>query len=155
MPPAKFCWDSGVFVAWLTAEPRSEEELAGLREVVDLADSRRAIIVTSSLAFTEVLGDQPHHPVRDIFANLFRRPQFISQDPTPAISNLAADVRDELRADGRSLQTPDAVMLATAIAHHVDALHTFDGHLLRLNGHRAAHGIVICKPQGVQTLLNF
>ena len=71
---------------------------------------------------------------------------------------MAHDLRDYYaeRADqygGKTLATPDALHVSTAILYRVDEFHTFDGGglgkslgLLPLNGNIGGHKLVICKP---------
>jgi predicted nucleic acid-binding protein len=145
MQKPKFCWDATIFISHLTGEIRTPEETAGLAEVVDLTDSNRAIIITSSLLHTEVIGDSR---VIAALNALFRRPNFVQMNVSPEISRAAGRIRD-----ATGLKTPDAIYVATAIEFRVDALHSFDDHHLRLSGAREVGGLVICKPRGVQTLL--
>lgn len=66
---------------------------------------------------------------------------------------MAGRIREQVLDSGLNLSTEDASYIATAIAYRADSLHSFDSHHLRLNGHPAVNGLVICKPKGQQTLL--
>ncbi len=153
MPRNRYCWDSSVFIALLTGEERPEEEKAGLLEVADLVERGEAIIVTSSLVRAEVLGDSSTPTVRSALDALFRRPQFVSLDVNATIGERAARLRESLRREGRRLASADAIFVATALAFLADALHTFDDRLLHLSGSPLVDALVICKPQGTQTVL--
>jgi predicted nucleic acid-binding protein len=149
----RFGWDATVFIALLTNEVRSADDLAGLAEVVELADQRRARIVTSALIHSEAIG-RPRNPhVVQALERLFKRPNFIQMDINPEISRMGGRIREQVLEDGLSLTTEDASYIATALAYKVDAFHTFDHHQLRLAGHRSVGSLVICKPRGSQTLL--
>jgi hypothetical protein len=76
------------------------------------------------------------------------------------IASLAHDIRDHYMVrkdefDGKTLSTPDAIHLATAVLYRVDEFHTFDGGgssskslgLIPLSGDVGGHKLMICKPQ--------
>lgn len=153
MPLHKFCWDATVFIAILTGEQRSADDMAGLAEVIELADQGRAIIVTSALIHSEAIGRPEYPNVADALRKLFQRPNFIHMDLNPELSRMAGRIREQVFDSGLSLKTEDASYIATAIAYRADALHSFDRDHLRLSGHPAVGGLVICKPKGQQTLL--
>ena len=48
----------------------------------------------------------------------------------------------------RSIKTPDALVLATAIIYKVDALHTLEDKMKKLNGSSTVDGLRICAPCG-------
>ena len=145
-----FCWDASVFVTLLTRETRSEPELAGLREVLHLVAAHQAVVVTSSTARTEVLGDGRDPRVRAAFNELFARPGFVSYQVSDALADLAGDLREEARRLKKKLSTPDSQYIATAMIYEAEALHTFDPHMLRLNGEACVRGLRICHPKGNQ-----
>lgn len=149
----KYCWDATVFLALLTREERTPDELAGLAEVMEIVDQGRARIVTSALIHSEAIGRPENPHVVEALAGLFQRPNFVHMDLNPELSRMAGRIREQVIEDGMKLTTEDASYIATAIAYRVDALHTFDHHQLRLSDHRATGGLVICKPRGSQTLL--
>jgi len=153
MPRPKYCWDSSVFIALLTGEERAEGETEGLLEIVDAADCGKAVIVASAQVMTEVLPDLDDPTVSRRLEDLFKRAAFQMFDINQPILTKARNIRRLGRQNGRSIKSPDAVIAATAIIHEVDALHTFDGQLLNLSGEPEVDGLVICKPQGSQTIL--
>jgi predicted nucleic acid-binding protein len=153
MPRPKYCWDSCVFISLLTGEPRPEADRIGLFEVVDLVDRDQATIITSALVRTEVLDRTPNSVVRASLDGLFRRPTFVVMDLSGPIADRAGAIRQRVIDEGGSVRTPDAIFIATAIAHRADALHTFDDRLLRLSGSAHVEGLTICKPHAVQTVL--
>ena len=153
MPKPKYCWDSCIFVTILTGEERSPEELQGLNEVIDLVDRRRALIITSSIVRTEVLDDIDDPKVRQGLDALFRRSSFLTVDVNNAISDKAGELRNRARAANRRLRVPDAIFVATALTHRVDALHTFDDQLLGWSQQTEVDGLLICRPGAEQTIL--
>lgn len=153
MPPSKFCWDSTVFVTHLTGELRTQDEIDGLNEVVDLADRGAAIIVTCAMAEIEVIGPRGDPITVEKFRALFKRPEFQMVDINPVISQLAGELRALARDDGRSLHSADSTFVATAMAYRLDGLHTFDEGILGLDGKPYVRGLSITKPRGTQTIL--
>lgn len=154
MPNPNYCWDSGVFIALLTGESaRTAEEIAGMREVVDLVDRGGAIISTSAMAQPEVLSNRANPDTREKFEALFKRQNFQVIPANSAIFTLATEIREEATREGRSIRTPDAIFIATAVAYRLDALHTFDEKLLAVSGRSCARGLLICKPRASQTVL--
>jgi predicted nucleic acid-binding protein len=91
--------------------------------------------------------------VRERFNALFKTPSFFRADTNQAIWERAAAIREAGVQDGRRIKTPDAVHIATAIEYRVDALHTFDGKLLKLSGKDYVEGLKICTPHAEQMLL--
>ncbi|HEX8165602.1 MAG TPA: PIN domain-containing protein [Beijerinckiaceae bacterium] len=75
------------------------------------------------------------------------------------VASLAHDIRDHYMAraaefGGKTLSTPDAIHLATAILYRADEFHTFDNDgsakslgLIPLSGNVGGHRLTICKPQ--------
>jgi predicted nucleic acid-binding protein len=153
MPQIKYCWDTTVLIAILTREQRASDEITAMLEVVDAADAGKAIIISSVTLKSEVLNSDRFPTLRGDLDDLFSRPNYVMYDVTPGISDIVADVRESARRDGRRIKTPDATFIATAIAHRVAALHTFDEQLLGLNGSAHIQGLEICHPRGVQTVL--
>jgi predicted nucleic acid-binding protein len=154
MPKNKFLWESGIFITILTAERRSDEELSGLREVMDIVDRGQATIVVSSSASGEVLNKNGDSTVRDRFHRRYQNPAFFRADTNDAIWQRVAMIREAAERDDRKVKTPDAVHIATAIEYKVDAMHTFDDKLLRLSGKPYVEGLIICKPKAEQMMLD-
>jgi predicted nucleic acid-binding protein len=146
----KYYWDTSIFLAWLMNEKRAPGEMEGLAEVAALFDRREAVLVTSVLAKTEVLESSLDATGRALFDDIFKRSNIVLCDVTEPISDLAREIRDHGKLSGRNIKTPDATHLATAIIYRVDAMHTFDGRLLSLNGAGTGRQLVVCKPRGVQ-----
>jgi predicted nucleic acid-binding protein len=61
-----------------------------------------------------------------------------------------AEAARNLIWDFPHLKPKDAIHAATAIAHQVDELHTFDDHLLKLSGKIGYPPLKICEPEFVQ-----
>jgi len=133
-----------MFLAWLKDEERKSGEMDGVREVIERSKRRDCRIMTSVLTTVEVLQSKIPAGVDTMFGGLMRRITRVGIDTK--IAQLAHDVRNEFAKGGRSLKTPDAIHLATAILHRADEFHTFDEPLLGMSGNVAGHKLVICKP---------
>lgn len=148
MPSRLYCWDSVTFIAVLNGGiHRTREEISGLREVIDMVERRQARILTSELILAEVLDNAGQ------LERLMKRPEYFMVSASGPILRRVRELREAARREGRSLKTPDATYIATALAYRVEALHTFDGQLLGLSRSPLIDGLQICKPSGEQTNL--
>jgi predicted nucleic acid-binding protein len=150
MATPKYYWDTTAFLALLHND-KSPEEMAGLLEVVDMADAGEAYIITSVETVTEVLDRNGYPPARERFRKIFERPNYRMVQKSLAIGEKAADLRQKILR----LKAPDATHLATALLYKVDELHTFDGDdLLKLDGEAVVEGLKIRKPSAPQKRLD-
>ena len=151
-----YYWDSCLFIAWLKDEQRKTGEMDGVRDVIERAKRREAKLMTSVLTLTEALSSKIPVGMDTLFANLLKR--ISKQGIDTKIATLAHDLRDyyvqkSVEHEGKTLSSPDALHLATAILYRADEFHTFDERgsrnhlgLLRLTGNVAGHNLTICKP---------
>jgi predicted nucleic acid-binding protein len=139
-----YYWDTCLFLAWLKDEDRQSGEMDGVREVIERQQRRDCRIMTSVLTGVEVLQSKIPAGVDRLFNGLMRRLNRVGIETK--IAQLAHDIRDHYAKEGRSIKTPDALHLATAIIHRADEFHTFDTQLIGLSGNVAGHRLVICKP---------
>lgn len=151
----KVCWDSCVLITILLgSDPdRTREELQALREAVTAFDSGDLIIVVPAHIHSEVLDPIEDPDIRDRFDRLLRRTNLVVQDITQEVSRISGRVRSQARAAGRSIKTADSLFIATALLHECDALHTYDGRLLRLSGSEVVDELPVVIPQVEQTEL--
>lgn len=155
MPSSKVCWDACVFTSLLDGGVgRSPDEVSGLREVVDLVDRSGLIVITSTMIETEVIGEIEDPGVVARLEALFQRPNIVQVAASAEIMRKAGQIRTAARDAGRGIKAADAIYVATALLHHADALHSFDGKVLRLDGHVAVDGLPILKPRADQTILS-
>jgi predicted nucleic acid-binding protein len=152
-----YYWDTCLFLAWIKDEQRPSGEMDGVREIIDRSKRRQVKIVTSVLTSVEVLQSRLPVGMANLFSGLTKRITRLGMDTK--VASLAHDIRDyyTVRATefgGKTLSTPDAIHLATAIIYRVDEFHTFDNEssskslgLLPLSGNVGGHGLTICKPQ--------
>lgn len=151
-----YYWDTCLFLAWLKDEQRNTGEMDGVREVVDRVKRREVKLMTSVLTLTEVLSSKIPAGIDTLFTALLKRVS--KQGVDTKVATLAHDLRDyyvqrSAEHEGKTLSTPDAIHLATAILYRADEFHTFDEKngrntlgLLPLTGDVAGHRLTICKP---------
>lgn len=153
-----YYWDTCLFLAWLKDEERPSGEMDGIREVIERSKRREVKIVTSVLTAVEVLQSSLPVGIPKLLEGLTKR--IIRAGMDSKVASLAHDIRDHYMVrkeefGGKTLSTPDAIHLATAILYRVDEFHTFDGGgsnsktlgLIPLSGNVGGHRLIICKPQ--------
>jgi predicted nucleic acid-binding protein len=152
-----YYWDTCLFLAWIKDEERPTGEMAGVREIVSRVKRREVVLMTSVLTLTEVLQSRIPAGMNTLFTGLLRR--FEVKGIDIKIARLAHDLRDYYtqRAPefaNKTLSTPDALHLATAIMYRADEFHTFDLKgsqrslgLLPLSGNVGGNKLTICKPE--------
>jgi predicted nucleic acid-binding protein len=131
-------------------------EMDGVREIVERHKRREVRLMTSVLTMTEVLSAKIPAGMDTLFGGLMKR--INKQGIDTKIATLAHDLRNHYVVNsaqfgGKTLSTPDALHLATAILYRVDEFHTFDDSngrnsigLLQLSGNVGGNDLKICKP---------
>ena len=148
-----YYWDTCLFLAWLKDEERPTGEMDGVRDIIERSKKRDARIMTSVLTTTEALSARIPAGMDTLFQQMMRRVSRVGIDIK--VASLAHDIRNYYaKGGGKTLSTPDAIHLATAIIFRVDEFHTFDGNgsrkslgLLPLSGNVAGNRLAICKPE--------
>lgn len=140
-----FYWDSCLFLAWLKDEDRKQGEMDGVRDIIQRMKRRDAKIMTSVLTTVEVLSTKIPAGMDTLFRDLIKRLNRQSMDIR--VATIAHDLRNHYVIAGRSLKSPDAIHLATAILYRADEFHTFDDQLLSLSGNVGGHKLIVCKPE--------
>jgi len=111
-----YYWDACLFLAWIKDEERPTGEMDGVRDIIDLSKKRDAIIMTSVLTSVEVLAAKIPAGMDTLFQQLMRRVQRVGIDTK--IVTLAHDIRNHYtKLGGKTVATPDAIHLATAIIY--------------------------------------
>ena len=139
-----YYWDTCLFLAWLKDEERRTGEMDGVRDIIQRMKRRDARVMTSVLTSVEVLAARIPVGIDSPFKGLLKRVSQVSMDIR--VASLAHDLRNHYAMAGRSLKTPDAIHLATAIHYRVDEFHTFDDQLISLSGNVGGHKLAVCKP---------
>lgn len=148
-----YYWDTCLFLAWLKDEERKAGEMDGVREVIERAKRREVKLITSVLTSVEVLAAKIPAGMDTLFSGLMKRMNRQGMDVR--VASLAHDLRNHYAMKGgKTLSTPDAIHLATAILCRADEFHTFDQEgssrslgLIPLSGDVAGHRLIICKPE--------
>lgn len=155
-----YYWDACLFLAWIKDEERPTGEMDGVREIIDLSKKRDATIMTSVLTTVEVLSAKIPAGMDTLFQQLMRRVRRVGIDTK--IVTLAHDIRNHYTImGGKTVATPDAIHLATAIIWRATEFHTFDllgsrqslG-LIPLSGDVAGNRLIICKPKAKRPQLD-
>lgn len=124
--------DADVFIGWFNREPDKVETCRGL---VDASEKGEVRIIISALTLTEVIkikGQQPLPKSKETIIKDFFEQEFIG---IVNVDRRTAEFARDLIWRYPPLNPKDAIHVATAlITEGVDVLHTFDKHLLRLNG---------------------
>lgn len=155
-----YYWDACLFLAWLKDEERKAGEMDGVREVIDRSKRRELRVMTSVLTSVEVLSAKIPAGMDTFFKGMMKRVNQVSVDIR--VASLAHDIRDHyIKSGSKTVSTPDAIHLATAILYRVDEFHTFDADgsrkslgLLQLSGNVAGSKLIICKPEAKRPQLD-
>jgi PIN domain nuclease of toxin-antitoxin system len=138
------CWDANCVLGWLANEPDKVAELRPIFNAAEEPDSN-VHIITSALAFVEVLWLKPHprltaekeQLIRDFFKHSW-------------LSIIDLDTRTAEYARqliwGYNVSPKDAVYVATAVLRKADCLDTFDGDLIKLSGKIGMPPLTIARP---------
>jgi predicted nucleic acid-binding protein len=155
-------WDACPFIAWIMDEKRAPGEMDGVQACLDDVKAGRLLIVTSTITKVELLSCKAQSDQQSQrFDELLLRPEVTLVAVDQRIAQRAHDLRDHYaRLGGKTLTTPDAIHLATALMYHVEQVHTFDNGktgsglgLLELNGDVAGEPLAIVKPGSYQLRL--
>ena len=127
-----FYWDSCLFLAWL----KDEETRAGgngrRSGHYPKNDAPRRQSYDFRSDHIEVLSSRIPLEWTPYFIDLIKRLNRQSVDIR--VAAIAHDLRNYYALAGRSLKSPDAIHLATAILYRADEFHTFDDQLIALSG---------------------
>lgn len=159
-----YYWDTCSFLAWLKDEERPTGEMDGVRELIELSRRREIRLMTSTLTSVEVLSSKIPAGFDNLFKNLLKRINRVSVDIK--VAAIAHDLRDfyvsrQAEFGNKTLSTPDAIHLATAILFRADEFHTFDDKgsskslgLIPLSGNVAGNRLTICRPVATRPQLD-
>ena len=145
-----YCWDAGVFLAWLNAEVHTPEEDAAFSAAVDDVNAGRAMLVTSVMISCEVWDSRiPEGNKRTWYRQLFQREDVLLIQVTDAIAERAGHLREECYQQGIMCpSSEDSIYLATGIIYDATEIHSFDPHFLTLDERLPSVSIPIVKPRG-------
>lgn len=158
-----YYWDTCVFIAWLKAESppnRTADEAEGIREIVSKVETGRAKLITSTITTVELLECDLPVGAKELFEKLMQRRMMSAISADIRVTALASQIRNHYKTSpefkNKTVCTPDAIHLASAILYKADEFHTFDRSnkkslgLLPLNNNVAGHELTIKKPSSRQ-----
>lgn len=139
--PKRVYWDACVWIALIQQEKNYDTNGSGrliedrftfCMSVIKEAEAKKLEIVTSSLSLAEVCKSTGLKAQdEEIIAQFFENDYIL----LVAVDRMIGERARNLMMSGLpGLKPPDAVHLATAAITAVDAMHTFDGKLLALDG---------------------
>src|SRR5262245_24739625 len=124
MSKAKICWDSNVVIAWFREE--KDKPLADIALVVERIDAGQINLILPVTVIAELLEGKfkPEQWAR--LQQWLKRSNILAAPTTTLIAEKAAMIRQLAleSKEHRSIKTPDATIIATAILHQVRCLHT-------------------------------
>lgn len=142
-----YCWDTSVFLAWL-----GEEAAAPLNDialVVGEIDGGEATLLVPVTVYSEILEARHTTAEMERFRQFLDRTNIVAADTTKAIAEKAGRIRSRGIEAGpaRSIRTPDATFMATAILFGASVFHTLETKLINLNGSPIVDGLRIELPK--------
>ena len=141
-----YCWDSCVFLAHFKSE--ADKPLADIRAVASEIDLDRADLLVSITTVMELLDVVSDKSIAAKFEKYLKRPNVALIDVNWVVAQSALNVRViGKRHENRNIKVADAQIIATAIIHKADVLHTFDPKLLIISGHEIVSGLSIKTPK--------
>lgn len=144
MSTPNYAWDTTVLISWLCEDQSAP--LANIAMVVKEIDDKQANLILSVTTYSEVLESKYSAAQLDLLDRFMRRSNVIPIDTTTPIATKAAKIRDRGLQDGRKIKTPDATVIAAAILHKANVLHSLDKGMLSLSGSSTVDGLAIVKP---------
>lgn len=125
------CWDSSVLISWIRGDEGPDKTQA-IRTEIEQIERGSYKLAVSTLVYVEVLESTMPPQAMETFRAFIRNRQMIQ---IIAVDIRVAEKAQALRnRSARSISTPDAVHLATAVICGAKFFHTFDSNLLRLSG---------------------
>jgi predicted nucleic acid-binding protein len=140
-----YAWDTTVAIAWVCEEAGAP--LADIGLVVAEIDNNRANLILSVTTFSELLESKFTPAQFALLMGFVKRSNVVSVNLTIPVAMKAAKIRDAGQRDGRKIKTPDAQIIATAVSHRADVLHTLDDKILALDGSPIVDGLCISRPK--------
>lgn len=139
-----------MFIAWLNREQSAP--LADIDMLLDDFHAERAVLVVSATTYTELLRAKHSSDQVEAFDRFLLRPNIVRVDVSFEIAARAEGLRSSAittakRGQQRNIKTPDAQIIATAIIHHVDALHSMEPRHHAISGTKLVDGMRICLPR--------
>lgn len=140
-------------------ESRAWIAIAGspLKEIdylVDQVNSKRADLIISVVTYTEMLRAKHTPKQAAAFDDFLKRSNINRVDVSFPIAQKAEQIRSKAitmfaKHQQRSIKTPDAQIIATAIVHEADVFHSLEPMHHNLSGHAVVDGLSITTPKDI------
>lgn len=142
-----YCWDTSVFLAWLGEEATAPLNDIGL--VADEIDRGDANLLVPVTVYSEVLEAKNTPAQMEKFRKFLDRSNVVVADTTKVIADKAGQIRSRgiQVHPPRSIKTPDATMMATAIVYGTDVFHSLEPKHHNLDGSPIVDGLKIELPK--------
>ena len=140
-------WDACAFIAHFKGE--SDKGASALKHLSEMAadmEASKLVIATSVLTMTELLQCKFTLPQRAMILSLKSKPNLQFVEVSMRMAEHASEIRNHYVQEGRSILTPDAIHLATALSLDADTFYTFDDKLLGLGSLVIGEPLKIAKP---------
>jgi predicted nucleic acid-binding protein len=144
-------WDSDCFLGWLLAEPDKEEKC---RVVLQAAEERKLVIVSSALTVAEVLAIRGRPRIGDdkraLIEGFFRNEYILIRNLTRRVAELARGMVWD-----HGISPKDAIHVATALDAKLSLFNTFDQDICKHSGRLGSPILIIEPPQIAEPPLPF
>ena len=133
------CWDTSVLIEYMTE--KEPGRIRDIQTVIQSIDSGQYKLTFSTLVYVEVLESaMPGKSIKKFDEILENIDMVTTFAVDIIIAKKAQDIRNRIP---KTISTPDAVHIATAIISEAQFFHTFDESLLKLSGTPEVDGIAI------------
>ena len=139
------CWDADVMISLIGGDSSEEEEkvkdrMQKIQTAMSLVERGDYGIIVSTLIYPEVLATDMLPDAIKKFDDVMKNKEVIK---AVTVNIQIAKRAQKIRNAIRSVQTPDAIHLATAVVSGAKFFHTFDEKLWRLDGSDEVEGLAI------------
>lgn len=143
-----YAWDSCIFIAWLGGDAPPELNQEHLAAVAREITSDDAGLITSVLAYSEVLTTKYTPDAILGFERFLQRRNVTVLDVHSKVAKKAESIRSAcLGMDPkRKTKVPDAIFAATAVMLKANVLHSTDAGLIALSGSVILEGLIVKLP---------
>ena len=122
--------------------------------LVDQVNSKRADLIISVVTYTEMLRAKHTPKQAAAFDDFLKRSNINRVDVSFPIAQKAEQIRSKAitmfaKHQQRSIKTPDAQIIATAIVHEADVFHSLEPMHHNLSGHAVVDGLSITTPKDI------
>jgi predicted nucleic acid-binding protein len=163
-------WDACVFISHLAGQATDSLSLSGMIEWAQRVDLGTGLIITSSITVIEVLEAKLSETAKTDFKSLFSSPYIHQIACGEKVIGVATELRNYYASrvavgknKVKTISTPDAIQLASAILYEASEFHTFDGcgdpknhkkkttlPLIPLSGKVGRYPLKVCTPNAEQ-----